>query len=105
MKQNWISCDICQTWYHQSCVGVSNFSYFTKEPKLTQFQITDSDNVEREFFCNKCTEADMDILNRLLSQTDYRLLNIAFTRLRQSKYAWPLISTHINIPICKLNSK
>jgi len=82
MKQNWISCDICQTWYHQSCVG-----------------ITDSDNVEREFFCNKCTEADMDILNRLLSNTDYRLLNIAFARLRQSKYAWPLISTNINIPI------
>ena len=43
----------------------------------------------------------MDILNRLLSNTDYRLLNIAFTRLRQSKYAWPLISTNINIPICK----
>ena len=22
IKQNWISCDVCQTWYHQKCVGI-----------------------------------------------------------------------------------
>lgn len=83
MKQNWISCDICQTWYHQNCVGIT----------------VESDNVDREFFCNKCTEADMEILTRSLTQLDYRLMINAFGKLLQSKYAWPLSSSNRHIPI------
>ena len=35
-----------------------------------------------EFFCNKCTESDMNYLNRTLTNDDYRFLDATFARLR-----------------------
>jgi hypothetical protein len=81
-QEHWISCDVCQTWYHQNCVGVNGDTA-----------------QEYAFVCRKCHDSDLNILNQRLSIYQYDLLQNIFSKLRNSKYAWPLFSNNLNIPI------
>jgi hypothetical protein len=75
---SWISCDICQTWYHQKCV----------QDKIRPHPSGSA--IDPEFICNKCTRTDLNMLTCPLSAREWQIVKHIFLRMKNSKHIWPI---------------
>ena len=72
----WVSCDVCQTWFHKTCVSHAiQYSGFRNEIN---------------FVCSKCDRSHMDILKRDLGRADLEKMKIIFHKMCHLKHIWPI---------------